>query len=178
MSRANLFFIVLFFSVSAALQAQLKEKDHLLGPSLGLFPQRSALTLGFNYEYQLVQEGIGTISLGGIFRYTSFRDDYPFDAYFDNTYVTFGVQSNYNFNQIGDGKFVPFAGLVLGYNTVSFKFISKHGYIYTQNIDSGFWLWVQGGMRYFFSPTVAGAVRIGLGNFNFNVFEIGVDFKL
>jgi hypothetical protein len=33
-------------------------------------------------------------------------------------------------------------------------------------------------MRYFFSPKVAGVLRIGAGNFNFDVIELEVDFKL
>jgi hypothetical protein len=83
-----------------------------------------------------------------------------------------------NFNRISDRKFVPFVGLVLGYNNISNSYISKSGNFYTASYNSGLWLWGQGGMRYFFSSKVAGVLRIGLGNFNFNVIEFGVDFKL
>ena len=63
--------------------AQLKEKDNLLGPSLGFWPSGSAPTLGANFESQLAQLGIGTISLGGVFRYTTFRNDFPFNNYWN-----------------------------------------------------------------------------------------------
>lgn len=169
-------FVLLLLTVSSF--AQLKEKDNLLGPSLGFWPHGSAITLGVNYEYQLSQVEIGTISLGGLFRYTSWRNNFPENDYFDYTFITFGFQSNYNFNQIGEGKFVPFVGLVLGYNSINASYVSTHGIIYNASYNSGFWVWAQGGLRYFFSPRVAGVVRIGLGNFDFDAIEIGVDFKL
>jgi hypothetical protein len=177
LKKINLAIIVLLlFTVSSF--AQLKEKDNLLGPSLGFWPSGSAPTFGLNYEYQISQVEIGTISLGGVFRYTTFRHDYPDNDYYDYNFYTFGFQSNYNFNQIGDGKFVPFVGLVLGYNSVSESYVNSNGYIYTSGYNSGLWLWIQFGMRYFFSPRVAGSVRFGLGSFNFNTIELGVDFKL
>lgn len=158
--------------------AQLKEKDNLLGPSLGFWPSGSAPTLGANFESQLAQLGIGTISLGGVFRYTTFRNNFPFNNYWNYNFYTIGLQSNYNFNEIGDGRFVPFAGLVLGYNNVNASYVASNGIVYTSGYSSGFWVWGQFGMRYFFSPRVAGAVRFGLGNFNFNTIDIGLDFKL
>lgn len=177
MRKINLAIIILFLSVVSSF-AQLKEKDNLLGPSLGFWPHGSAVTLGVNYEYQLAQVEIGTISLGGLFRYTTYRNNFPYSDYYDYTFYTFGFQSNYNFNQIGDGKFVPFFGLVLGYNSINTSYVSTHGYVYYANYNSGLWIWGQGGLRYFFSPKVAGVVRLGFGNFDFNTIEIGVDFKL
>jgi hypothetical protein len=168
---------VLLFSITS-LHAQLRERDNLLGPSIGFWPSGSAPTFGLNYEYQLTQEGPGTISLGGVFRYTTWRSDITPTDYWSVNYYTFGVQSNYNFNEIAEGKFVPFVGLVLGYNSVSFTH-NGPGYSYTWGgYGSELGLWLQGGMRYFFSPKVAGAVRLGLGSFNYNTIEIGVDFKL
>ncbi|HEY3250971.1 MAG TPA: hypothetical protein VGK25_07620, partial [Ignavibacteria bacterium] len=148
--------------------------------SLGFWAKPNAPTFGLNYEYQISQLGeAGTISIGGVFRYTTYKDTYPFDDYYDYNYTTFGVQSNLNFNKIGDGKFVPFVGLVLGYNNINATFVRKGGtVIYVASYTSGAWLWGQAGLRYFFSPKVAGSLRIGAGNFNFNVIEIGVDFKL
>ncbi len=116
-----------------------------------------------------------------MFRYYAYTNNYPYGDSWKYTFSSFGVQSNYNFNQIGDGKFVPFVGLVLGYNNVNGTYTdyTKHGYIvYEAGYTSGAWLWAQAGFRYFFSDRVAGAVRLGLGNFDFNALELGVDFKL
>jgi hypothetical protein len=162
-----------------SLHAQLRERDNLLGPSIGFWPSGSAPTFGLNYENQLTQAGPGTISLGGVFRYTTWRSDITPTDYWSINYYTFGLQSNYNFNEVGEGKFVPFVGLVLGYNAVNESYTSSYGYTYNYTgTSSGLWLWLQGGMRYFFSPKVAGTLRLGLGSFNYNTIEIGVDFKL
>jgi hypothetical protein len=170
--------VILLLLLTVCSFAQLKEKDNLLGPSLGFWPSGSAPTFGANFESQLAQLGIGTISLGGVFRYTTFRNDFPFNNYWNYNFYTIGLQSNYNFNEIGDGRFVPFVGLVLGYNNVNASYVTYNGVVYSSGYSSGFWLWGQLGMRYFFSPRVAGSVRFGLGNFNFNTIDIGLDFKL
>jgi hypothetical protein len=136
-----------------------------MGGTLGFWARNSTPTYGFNYENQVTQAGIGTIGLGAVLRYSSFADN-EFER-FSNTFI--GGQANYNFNQIGSGTFVPFVGLVTGFYSSS-----PNG---SSSKESGLWLWAQGGMRYFFSPAVAGVVRLGLGNFNFNALELGVDFK-
>lgn len=172
--------LVIIFTVSAAF-AQLKEKDNLLGGSIGFWAKGEVPMFGINFESQLTQAGIGTISLGGIFRYYSYTFNYGNGDSRKYSFTSFGVQSNYNFNQIGDGKFVPFFGLVLGYNYVNSTYtdVTRNGIHITDiSYKSGAWLWGQGGFRYFFSPNVAGSVRLGFGNNDFNTLELGVDFKL
>lgn len=175
---AVLLFIFVFSTVSFS---QLKEKDNLLGGSVGFWAKGEVPMFGVNFESQLTQAGIGTVSLGGIFRYYSYSFVYTNGDSRKYSFTSIGLQSNYNFNQIGDGKFVPFVGLVLGYNYVNNTYtdFTKRGvYITDVSYKSGAWLWAQLGMRYFFSPTVAGSVRLGLGNNDFNTIELGVDFKL
>lgn len=176
----KVFITVFILSVSIISNySQLKEGDNLLGPSLGFWTTPNVPTFGLNYEAQLTQLGdVATLSLGGVFRYTSFRTTYSPSDYSSDNYITLGAQSNLNFNEIGDGKFVPFVGLVLGYNSINNSYVSPSGRVYTSGYTSGLWAWGQAGMRYFFSPRVAGALRIGAGNFNFNVVELGLDFKL
>lgn len=161
----RIFIITLFILITASGYAQLKQSDNLMGGTLGFWARNNAPTFGFNYENQVTQAGIGTIGLGVLLRYSNFNNDRP--SRYSNTFV--GGQGNYNFNQVGNGTFVPFLGVVLG-------FFSS-----TSNQDSykenGLWAWGQAGARYFFSPAVAGVVRFGLGNFNFNALELGVDFK-
>ncbi len=170
----------ILFIAAGTTFSQLKERDNLLGPSLGFWTTPNVPTFGLNYEGQVAQLGdVASLGLGGVFRYTTFRDNYPpYSDYYNYNYVTFGFQTNFNFNEIGDGRFVPFLGLVLGYNSVSSNYVSNGGRIYTASYNSGMWLWGQFGMRYFFSPRVAGSLRFGAGNFNFDVIELGIDFKL
>jgi hypothetical protein len=172
-------FILLLLTCTA--NSQLKEKDNLLGGSLGFWAKGNVPMFGINFESNISQAGIGTFGIGGIFRYYSYTFNYSNGDSRKYSFSSFGAQFNYNFNQIGDGKFVPYAGLVLGYNNVNNTYtdFTKHGvYISDVTYSSGAWLWAQIGMRYFFSHNVAGTVRLGLGNNDFNTLELGVDFKL
>lgn len=163
--KTAIYSIIFLLCVIASSQGQLKERDNLIGGTLGFWARNSTPTFGFNYENQVTQAGIGTIGVGALLRYSNYPDDRL--ERFSNTFI--GGQANYNFNQIASGKFVPFIGIVLGYFTSS-----PNGNSLKEN---GLWAWGQGGMRYFFSPAVAGVARFGLGNHNFNALELGVDFK-
>lgn len=163
--KTTIYTIIFIACLAASSFGQLKEHDNLMGGTLGFWARNSSPTYGFNYENQVTQAGIGAIGLGVVLRYSNFTNDHP--EKFSNTFI--GGQGNYNFNQIGTGKFVPFVGLVLGFFSSS-----PNGNTLK---ESGLWTYGQAGMRYFFSPAVAGVVRFGLGNFNFNALELGVDFK-
>lgn len=177
----KLAFITIFLMITViSAPAQLKEGDNLLGGSLGFWAKRNVPTFGISYENQIVQAGIGTIGIGGVFRFYSYSFNYSNGDSRKYTFSSIGFQSNYNFNQIGEGKFVPFAGLVIGYNNVSSTYtdVSKNAvYINEFAYSSGAWVWGQVGMRYFFSSNVAGSVRINGGNFDYNTLELGVDFR-
>jgi hypothetical protein len=161
--------------------SQLREGDNLLGGSLGFWGHGRVPMFGANFESNVVQAGIGTIGVGGLFRYYSFTNIYGNGDSRRYAFTSFGFQTNYNFNQIGEGKFVPYFGLVLGYNNVNHTYtdVSRNAvYITDISYTSGAWLWAQTGFRYFFSRSVAGNLRLGLGNNDFNTFEIGIDFRL
>lgn len=171
--------IIIFYAFCSWAFSQINEKDNLLGPSLGLFTSPGVPTLGLNFESQVSQLGdVSTLGLGALMRLTNYKDPYPSSSYYDYNYFTLGFQTNLNFNRIGDGRFVPFVGAVVGYNNISSTRVNGNGTVRTAVYTSGLWLWGQGGMRYFFTPKVAGVIRIGTGNFNFNVLELGVDFKM
>jgi hypothetical protein len=178
--KTTIYTIIFLLCFMATSFGQLQERDNLLGATIGFWAPKSSPTFGVNYEYQITQAGPGTISLGGIFRYWAWTHDYNNGDSRKYSFSTFGVQSNYNFNQIGDGKFVPFLGLVIGYNSITQTFTDvSHNVINETDITytSGAWLWGQAGMRYFFSNNVAGAVRLNLGNNDYYTIELGVDFK-
>ena len=162
-------------------QAQLKEKDNLLGGSLGFWAKGEVPMFGANFESQLTQAGIGTVGLGGIFRYYTLTNHYGNGDSRRYSFSSFGAQLNYNFNEIGDGKFVPFMGVVVGYNSVNNTYTDvTNNAVYVTDVSytSGAWAWAQLGMRYFFNQKVAGSLRLGVGNNDFNTLEVGVDFKL
>ena len=163
--KTTIYTIIFLIGLIASSHGQLKERDNLMGGTLGFWAHNNTPTFGFNYENQVTQAGIGTIGVGALLRYSSYPDDRL--ERFSNVFI--GGQANYNFNEIGNGTFVPMLGVVLGFYSSS-----PNG---TSLKENGLWAWGQAGMRYFFSPAVAGVVRFGLGNFNFNAVELGVDFK-
>jgi len=173
--------IIMIIAVSSISFSQLKEKDNLLGGSLGFWAKGNVPMFGVNFESNITQVGVGTVGLGGIFRYYTFTNTYGNGDSRRYSFSSFGAQLNYNFNQIGDGSFVPYLGLVVGYNNVNHTYtdVSRNAvYITDISYSSGAWIWGQLGMRYFFSPRVAGSLRLGLGNNDFNTLELGMDFKL
>jgi len=178
MKKLIVLLVVLFVTTSLG-YSQLKEKDNLLGFSVGLNTGPSSPTIGVNFENQITTLGdVATLGLGAILRYTSWKDNNYHKDYYDYSFVTIGAQLNVNFNQIGTGKFVPFIGAVLGYNNVNSKYVNNNGVVYDATYSSGMWLWGQAGFRYFFSPSFAGGLRAGTGNYNFNSIELALDFKL
>ena len=177
----NLFIVILALSISGISYSQLKENQHYGGVCLGFWVHGSSPTYGINYDYQLKQAGIGIFSLGGIFRYWTYTQKYSDGDSWNYSNVAFGFQANYNFNEIGKGVFVPYVGLVLGYDNIGTKYnrydttsgIIRHDAIY----NSAMQLWVQAGFRYFFSERWAGTFRLGLGNLDFSEIELGVDYR-
>lgn len=151
--------------IAASSFGQLREKDNLMGGTLGFWASKSSPTFGFNFENEISQAGPGTFGLGAILRFSNYTLDER--EKFSNLFA--GGQANFNFNQIESGKFVPFVGLVIGFFSSSPQGNSLK--------ESGLWTWGQAGARYFFSPSVAGVARFGLGNFKFDALELGVDFK-
>lgn len=172
--------IVLLLSVSA-LRSQVKGGDNLLGVSLGFWAKANSPMLGVNFESHIAETEAGTVGLGGLFRYYSYGVNYSNGDSRRYSFSSLGFQANFNFNQIGNGKFVPYIGAVVGYNKVSNTYTNvtqNNVFINDVSYTSGAWLWGQLGARYFFSRSVAGSVRVGFGNNDFNTLELGMDFGL
>lgn len=177
----KLFYAVILIVITVTTSySQLKERDNLLGASIGFWGKGSVPMFGINYENQITQAGAGTLGIGGLFRYYSYTQSFSNGDSWKYAFTSFGFQANYNFTQIGEGTFVPFIGLVVGYNNVTNTYtdVRKTGvYVSESGYSSGAWLWGQLGMRYFFTPKVAGSLRAGFGNHDFSTIELGVDFK-
>lgn len=171
---------ILIVILTSASFSQIKEGEHLLGGSLGFWTRGSTPILGVNYEYILPKAGIGNFGAGGIIRYWNYVRKYDDNSQYEYTNLVVAGQFNYNFSEIGTGVFVPYVGLVAGFNNVSEKYVA---YNQTSIIGkeaeykSGFIVWGQTGFRYFFSPKIAGSVRLGLGNLDFSTIELGIDYK-
>lgn len=72
--------------------------------------------------------------------------------------------------------FDPWAGLTLAYDAGSVSWDGPN-YNYASPTYGGLFLGAQVGGRYFFTPTLAGVVRLGFGSLSYGAFDIGVDWK-
>ena len=153
--------------VSLTAQAQFKSGKSLLGPHIGLSQYGGAITLGAMFEAPVNKPGDagpGIIGVSGQINYYH----YEYFSGFGVTWILLGAFANYHF-VIEDNRTIdPFVGLGLYYANVT---VDGSGYGY----GNGVYLGVQAGMRYFFSPGVAG--RVMLGNAA-SFLTLGVDFAL
>jgi hypothetical protein len=175
--RKSVFIIFLLFLIICAdkSSAQFELNKHYIGPSVGLSFLGSTFQIGINYEYALHRDNFGKIGIGGIFRYWSYSEAFP-GGKFSYSDVLIGVQGNYHF-QLPDTRFDPYAGLVLAYDAGTVDW-SGDGIERDTPVYGGFWIGVHGGLRYWFTPTVALNARIGFGTLSYGALDIGVDFKL
>lgn len=161
--------------------SQLKQGYHLVGATVGFSSKTSTIILGGNYEFTMPQSGVGLFSAGALTRYWSASEELSDKSgKYDYTNVAVAGQLNFHFNQIGSGKFVPFVGLVLGFNNVGSKytaFNSNSVIGYEQKYKNGLFMWGQGGCRYFVNKKVGAVMRLGLGNFDLSTVELGFDYK-
>ena len=86
-------------------------------------------------------------------------------------WIPIGVTANYHF-KLDEPKIDPFAGLGLGYTSVSCSFSGTGS---CSAYDSEIYLIARAGVRYFFSPSMALYGDVGAGGATLNV---GLMFKL
>lgn len=173
-------FLALVLLLTTSISAQMKEGNNLAGVSLGFQGQGTSFIYGADYEYILPAAGIGHFGVGGLIGFWGFNEKINDSNSVDYSTAMGGGQINYHFSSIGPGMFVPYAGLVLGFLNVSTKYKSFDNASvvgYEQKYKSGLKIWVQAGGRLFFTPKLAGTLRLGLGNLDFSVVQLGVNYK-
>jgi hypothetical protein len=155
-------------------QAQFQKGKSFLGPHVGLSGIGSTFTLGGDYEYG-VTENIG---VGLTVDYWSYSFGYSGPSDWSYSYIPIGATGSYHFAIPDmDKKWDFFAGLIIGYYVVSVTepadFHHLAGFDYATDASRIFF-GVHGGVRYFFSPTIAAQARVGFGAY---IVAVGVDFK-
>jgi len=153
--------------------AQYEMGKSYLGPRLGIGVNGSSVAFGAGYEYGVTPE----ISVGGLLDYYQWSTD-AFAGYGGKyTYIVFGAQGNYHFGKTlkWDSKLDPFAGLVLGYESITWSWDNNayNGFGWSAT-SSGMVLGGQAGIRYFLSPNLALYGQVGFG---ITYIKAGVDFK-
>jgi hypothetical protein len=146
--------------------AQYQKDKSYLGPRLGIGVYGSGISFGAGYEYGVTNE----ISVGGLVDYYTYDWGYGFKY----TYIIIGAQGNYHFGEIlkWDKKLDPFAGLVIGYESVSWSGTEYYGW--SAAYGSGIIIGGQAGIRYFMTPNLALYGQVGFG---ITYLKVGIDFK-
>jgi hypothetical protein len=159
--------VALSFMLTATSLAQYKEGKSYLGPRVGLGVNGSSFSVGAGYEYGVTED----ISVGALIDYYSWDWGYGIKY----KYIVFGAQGNYHFGKLlkWDSKLDPFAGLILGYESISWS--GNTPYAGWAANDSRLVLGGQAGIRYFVSPTVA---LYGQAGFGITYLKVGVDFVI
>jgi hypothetical protein len=154
--------------------AQYQKEKSYLGPRIGIGVNGSSVAFGAGYEYGVTEE----ISVGGLVDYYTWSTN-GWGAYGGKyTYIVIGAQGNYHFGKTlkWDSKLDPFAGVVLGYESISWSWDNDPGYSYGgwSATSSGIVFGGQAGIRYFLSPNLALYGQVGFG---ITYLKVGVDFK-
>lgn len=159
-------------------QAQFRHGGNWLGPVLTL--ATDPIGFGLQYEYG-ISENIG---IGGIIRYWGRSEDFYYGEVSWSTVIP-QFQAAYHFMP-GD-RLDPYAGGRLGYAIYSSS-VDYHppysGMDWSDSASGDLFLTAYGGLRYFFSPGIAGNAQLefrvaGTDYFNSSIqLSIGVDFTL
>ncbi|MFH1194867.1 MAG: outer membrane beta-barrel protein [bacterium] len=172
---ALLVFVSLFVFPSNN-NAQFLDGKSYIGPSIGFYFDSSTPIFGANYEYGMNVKDLGLLGIGASFRYWSYGSDW-FNDEISYTYIMIGGNCNYHF-KLDNNKVDPFIGIGLAYINGSWDYDGPEGYGWSDPDVGGFFMGLNGGLRYFLSPNLALVARFGFGSLSYGAFDLGVDFKL
>jgi len=153
--------------------AQFETGGVYLGPHIGIGSVGGTVAFGGDIEYGITrpgEAGSGRISIGGTLDYWSRSD-----TYYNYTWVPVGIFGAYHFS-LSNRKLDPYLGLGLGYEIVTSSW--KNGDNTTSSsasYNSGTYLNLVAGFRYFVSPGFALQARAGLGA---SLLSVGINFAL
>jgi hypothetical protein len=169
------FFVYIFFSLflffsTKPISAQFEINKQYAGPTLGLAFVGSTLLIGANYEYGIKFEDFGEFGVGGVFRYWSFHEDY-----WSYTDILLGAQGNYHF-KMKNKKIDTWSGLILAFD---FGFSNWEGpnFNHEESSYGGFWIALNGGIRYWVTSRIALVGRIIYGQYSSGGLGIGFDYQ-
>jgi hypothetical protein len=174
MNKIKFYTFFLFIILPVLTNAQFEVGKSYLGPSLGLSFLGSVPQIGINYEHGINLKDFGNVGFGGILRYWSYNDSFVGGEWSYSDFLI-GAQGNYHF-KLTNEKIDLWAGLVLAFDAGYVKYKGDTPGIPTPS-HGGLWLGLQGGCRYWLSPTFALSGRLGLGTLSYSSLEIGCDWK-
>ena len=123
--------------------------------------------------------GPGTISLGGLLSYKDISNtsNNPNNYYYYKqnwSYLILGLRAAYHWNFTGNAKFDPYAGIMIGYNFVSYSSSSNDPFWNNPSYDSYTAISLFLGCRYYVTKSIGLWAELGYGYTN---LSLGVNFK-
>ncbi len=176
MKKLMILLLVMMIAGSTVSKAQdaFRHSDILLNIGVGLNSYYDGGTpVGASLEFGIAEN----FSLGGSFDYLSRTYDYgTYGNRFSALYL--GARGSYHFNrlfQLTTNKVDLYAGAALGYRSFSWR-DAYTGNDLGHDYNSGLYLGIYGGGKYYFAPKVSGFLELGaVGSTN---AKIGIGFKL
>jgi hypothetical protein len=129
--------------------------------------------LAFKENFFNLGELPSTLGLGGSFGYSSYNDRF-FGGRWKYTNIVILGNATYHAPIINDEKFDPFLVLSVGVNLGKVTYSGSLSE-YNTPTHGGVVFGSAVGMKYFFSPGIAGVIELGFG---MGVIRIGIDYKL
>ncbi|MGO9480560.1 MAG: hypothetical protein ACLP05_02090 [Candidatus Kryptoniota bacterium] len=157
--------------LASTANAQFQKDQNFLGARIGIGSLGSAFSFGADYEYGINNPGDfgpGRVGIGATIDYSHWSD-----GYWSYTWIPIGVMAYYHLN-LDNNKLDPFAGLGLGYEIFNSSWGGLYGLSGSAGYGSGVFFAGQIGIRYFFSPNLAGQARLGFGA---SLLSVGLDYK-
>lgn len=142
-----------------------------LGSSIGYSGSSQSPAISLNFERGMWDLGSdGVVSIGA---YAGFKGFKYSDSYYTQkwNYTIVGIRSAYHFTGLDNDQFDVYAGVMLSYNILKYKFEDKSGSnVYTgkNNYGSAAGFTAYAGGRYYFTSNLAVFAELGYGVSYFN----------
>jgi hypothetical protein len=153
---------ILFFIVSSLTFGQYQVGKNTGGAFVGIggggLSGTGGVPIGVEYNFLNFEKNI---QVGGLAAFSSTSEDFTVGKW-KYTNIVIAAQANYHF--MPGKKFDPFAGIALGYDVASASTEYNSGYssFAGGSASSGGFVWsAQVGANYWFTPKVAGMIRLG-----------------
>jgi hypothetical protein len=174
MKRTNILCLLGFVLISFSLQAQapLKVGKSQLNAGFGFSSWGLPIYAGMEFGF------LEDVTLGGEVFYSQYSDGWG-GLNWNHTIINLSAVGNYHFNTLLNvpSKFDVYGGLALGYSIFNHSYSGPgSGLSYNGDTDSGLFLGMQIGGRYFFSDKWA--VNLQLGGGSNSGGRIGVTYLL
>jgi hypothetical protein len=143
--------VLLVSGLASATSEEFSLKKIYVTPQIGLASWGGGLPFGANVEYALTEN----IGIAGTAMLTFWND-----SYLSQSLINLAAEANYHFTKFDAKKIDLYVGAGLGYSIYSWSWKSGVSGPHEGSGSSGLYLQTVVGGRYFFTPKIAGSLRL------------------